>query len=283
VRCPTKEVLPQLISLVTYGNEFLVDGQTTDPPELFPAHSTFERARSSRFLLVSNPASGPIATGTRDWYVHLKSTGTKRLWFVVSPKEFESHKDATWGWYKGDIPWGIRADRESIHDFWIPEWRSTSVTRGSQTDKRIWDVVYRSVERKDLSSLDDMTTDQAVSQLHDALEEVVKFASKAKLNSWRPVFQHALESGSSTEVEIPDHRDLIPQNACEGKPRQLLALSLLSWVFGGMGWWNDVGPFYNPITNSRYHQVTDRLYAAVLTALVVGANTCVPGQAKNTD
>ncbi len=226
-----------------------------------------------KFVAPPSSRFGSPVTRTSEWYSRLKDVGAKRLTVSVSPKEFESHKDSMWGWYSGEVPWAVRVEFPVGPDFWSPEWKKTVAQAPS--DGRIWDVAYRSSLRPELVSLDELSLDDAASQLRTALNGARMFASKAKMKYWPSVFEDALERINSTSDELPDHSDLLPKGCCVGMPRKLLASGLRSWVFGGMGWWNDVGPFLNPIKAKNYRKISEELYHATLTALTVGANNCI--------
>jgi hypothetical protein len=270
-----KDTICQIIALVTYGNRFLSAAQSTELPELFPTNSTFSRVSTVKFLVGPGTTPSHIITTVGEWYLHLKETGVKRLQVSVSPKEFSNHKDGLWGFYSGgEFPCAIRVDPKSEPEFWSPEWRRTA-TR-PVLGERIWDVVYRTSNRSELVSLESVSPDEAASRLREALEEAREFASSAKLKDWLAVFEDALRRNNSTADDPANHSDLTPRDGCTKKAHQLLTSSLRSWVFGGMGWWNDLGPFLNPFTSKKYHKVSERLYSATLSGLVVGANNCAP-------
>lgn len=70
----------------------------------------------------------------------------------------------------------------------------------------------------------------------------------------------------SPSPEPPYHPDMLPQTGYSVEARQLLAMATRSWVFGGMGSWNDVG-FGDPDVQAEYEEITSRLYGAVVDAI----------------
>jgi hypothetical protein len=57
--------------------------------------------------------------------------------------------------------------------------------------------------------------------------------------------------------------------------RRLVAAAVRSWVFGGMGSWNDIG-FSDPALLSVYNSVSEDLYMSVIEGFRDGINSLEP-------
>ena len=100
------------------------------------------------------------------------------------------------------------------------------------------------------------------------------FASAHKLEPFAGWFEDALALGDSPSPDPPYHGDMLPQTGYPLEARQLLAMATRSWVFGGMGSWNDAG-FSDEDVQAHYQEITKRLYRAVLDGIRTAANAFV--------
>lgn len=103
--------------------------------------------------------------------------------------------------------------------------------------------------------------------LRAALDAIRGFAeADSDIAEWATWFTEALRLLDAPEPVIPYNPDLAP----EGLPlesRQLLAAAVKSWVFGGMGSWNDIA-YSDAARGAEYDQRTDELYRSVLAAII---------------
>jgi hypothetical protein len=69
---------------------------------------------------------------------------------------------------------------------------------------------------------------------------------------------------------------LLPSAGYEVIARRALAMATRSWVFGGMGSWNDVG-FYDADTQAEYRRVSEHLFQAVVDTIRDATNSFQTG------
>ena len=74
---------------------------------------------------------------------------------------------------------------------------------------------------------------------------------------------------------------MLPAEGYSLAARQLLAAGSRAEVFGGIGSWNDVR-FESPEVEAEYRSVSERLFRAVLEALVAATNSFDPSLAEQT-
>ncbi len=74
----------------------------------------------------------------------------------------------------------------------------------------------------------------------------------------------------------PYFPDILPEEGYSLGARRLLASAMQSWVFGGMGSFNDLG-YQDGETNDEYERIADSLYDSVSTAILAAVNS-VGGQ-----
>lgn len=77
-----------------------------------------------------------------------------------------------------------------------------------------------------------------------------------------------ISSDPFADWESPE-RKLFGLLPAEGQ--QLLSTANSAWVFGGMGWWNDMS--FEGETQQQYDELSDRLYQLLNEAVVTGVNT----------
>ncbi len=77
-----------------------------------------------------------------------------------------------------------------------------------------------------------------------------------------------MSNGPATE------QDLAPSDFVSSQARTLLGACQKSWVFSGMGSWNDMG-FDDP-EQAEYERVSEQLFNNLNEAIAVGANESYP-------
>lgn len=145
-------------------------------------------------------------------------------------------------------------------------WRSTwSVDREYQSScDGVWDVVYDNLGEVPDPELRHPSVESAIEQLSGALDAIHQFASAHKTGHWGELFAAARELLTTAEPTVPYYDQLLPDRGLQHT--RLTAALAESWVFGGMGSWNDLG-FGEPDVAADYQAVTRDLYAAVMTAV----------------
>ena len=96
------------------------------------------------------------------------------------------------------------------------------------------------------------------------------FAARVGLSYWAKVFDRALAKNASDDPQVAYHVDVLPPTA-ELDRRRLFALAVTSFVFGGMGSWNDTGP-PSEADVPEYDRLTEALYAGVLEGVATAVN-----------
>lgn len=266
--------LAQVITLAVQGNTYL--GSSAPAPELFPSHSVFRFVREVAFIRTRRrlglfPDSRVVARGTGEWFTDLRKRGAQRfrLWTGVASRGLPAHilpAHIAAAFTGGN--WVIQVDLPDHYEAWVPSW---NVTRGHDSEQRIWSVTYqgRRLERPLVSA--EEPVQRAGEALTRALSSARQLASEAGYDDWIECFREAERALSDPSPEIPYHPDLLPPSTPPDVQR-LLAGASKAWVFGGMGSWNDLY-LQDPRQQQRYEQVSQELYMAVLAAARAGTNS----------
>jgi hypothetical protein len=265
--------LAQTIALVAHGNGFLLGSKYAQPPELTQSNSTFQLVASQRFIredprLPTARRDVEVARNTAGWYEDLRTRKAHQLWLVVFEIQ-HTHVPAYIAAAFSNFPgWAIQIDFEGAQEFWVPRW---DAGRRDDPSRRIWEVVYRGVMSSDSAESAPVDLAQACTELRLAIDAAEVFARRAYVDFWADWFIHALSLLDSVEPIPPFHRNLLPKNGYSLRARQTLSAAVQSFVFGGMGSWNDLS-FNDEELQRDYVQVTRNLYKAVMAALVGATN-----------
>ena len=146
---------------------------------------------------------------------------------------------------------------------WESGW---TTTRGARPWKVYYLIVARDWEQFAGSYL---SLRGARRRLSNALINVEAFAREQRENYWAESFRKALET---LDAPYPlEGSDFVPRGCFSLEAEQLFAAGLRSWVFGGMGSWNDL--CFGGKTEEQYVQFSNELYDAMCQSLVVAINS----------
>lgn len=265
----------QLLSLITFGNQFLKTGQL--PDSYYPANPVFKFCNTVNFMHLSSLPDGTttekaVSNTPIDWFKLLKQEGCQELKAYYHPTERNNsgtpdHKMA--GFVGGGGTWLIEAIYPTYSDFWAARWQ---VTRQDDPEQNIWSVNYgRTVHQTDTINFRP-DTDDIRKGLHSVLNNIKLFAEQHQLSNWASIFDKALQvlQGKTPADEWLDQQ--MSKEGYEPKDLQLIYAAMTAHVFGGMGSWNDLG-FEKPEDNARYEELSFRLYDYMNRALIGGINS----------
>lgn len=220
-----------------------------------------------------------LATGLPAWFAGLRRRGVERLLLAIPgvngggepPDRSTLGFSNAAGWFLvGTGPHGER---------WRAAW---SVGDQNAPGQRIWHVRFQGViepthvERDGAPLLDEpQPLDDARGRLIAALHAVHDFAVEVNLQPWPASFERALAIATSDTDPPPlaaYQHDLLASGWLTPQARVLARAAYASFVFGGMGTWNDVGSA-NEAEAFVYRRLSDDLCTAMLGALVAAANS----------
>ena len=272
--------LAQAIALATHGTAWLRDPAARLPAALAMDSSTFQYLRSVEFTLEERRWLGPrrlraTMPDVATWLERLRGNGIERLWLVIPAVRghrlgshvIDAHMLAG---FAGGAEWLLQGTGRS-NELWSAAWE---VGAPQAEDNRIWDVRYHGVVKARGRPPTEPPIEAAADSLRSALIDVREFAGAHDLSPWTETFGEALDALEADAPEIPYHRDMVPV-AYPRAAQRLLVAAAQSWVFGGMGSWNDLG-FEDTSAKNRYQDLSRRLYSSMLAAFVAGVN--VPDQ-----
>lgn len=261
--------LAQVICLSGYGSRWLAQPALSDPPTLDRDNSTFQFVGSLEFRLPGGPGAYELRADTvADWLRQLRDRGVARLWLVVPEAKAVTglgrpEDEQMLAGFANAGRWSLATTGGRGGEIWHATW---TVGDRAASDRRIWSVRYEGAYVDHLiPQRPDLLT--ARSHLTEALQSARDFATRQQMDTWPAWFDRALAG----DPDIPYHPDMLPASYT-GQARQLAAMAVKAWVFGGMGSWNDVY-LDDRDAAAEYAAVSRNLYSALLRALLASVNS----------
>jgi hypothetical protein len=263
--------LAQLISLVTFGNTYL-RGIVQNAPELFPSHSTFKYVSDVKFqgelpkfrIFKKNIVS---INSTSSWFESIRKSNATQIGLVVLDIKHKVPNHIAVA-FANSTTWGLQVNTNSSTQFWIPFWK---VGNRNDPNSRIWSIEYK-MQSQPQNILPIPPISAMKNNLRNAMNDSLEFCVKAKLIQWQDWFSQAERELNNVNSPFPYHPDLVPENILLQEARSLLVGACKSWVFGGMGSWNDMY-FESPEFQKEYQVITEKLYQSVCNAILAGTNS----------
>lgn len=263
--------LAALIALTFHGGAWLRN-PNGEPPALETENSSYKYVDTLQFTQSSRRwRRRPIAQGgSASWLRDQAKSGVEDL--RLAPERSTAVSDlppAVATAFANGMPRGIVSVGD-VPALWLSTW---DVTDQGRADNRIWGV---SMTKADLPgavppAFGTDSLDGAKTHLASALGDIHGFAVRNDLSSWAEWFVKAQSELASPTPVVPYNADIAPPGTLTLAQHQLIAGGFQSWVFGGMGSWNDLW-LEDESLGDELRRVTDNLYAAVMTALLVASN-----------
>jgi hypothetical protein len=252
--------LAQLIALATHGTVWLQDGGH-EPLNLESTNSAFQFTRRVTF----EPYGG-----VDTWLGTLAVRGVDRIWLMTHPALHSPVPDDSSTWHR-DVTWANAIGNVAgLHVGGKEMWRGTSVAAGQGgSERRIWDTVFRPAKYATTPSTPALS--EAEARLNRALDQAVAFARQHGHQPFDQILSRAKALGTADEPAAAYHPDLFPLRRYSPGSRRLAAMAQASWVFGGMGSWNDIG-FPEEAVEREFQRVSRELFAATMVALTSATN-----------
>lgn len=266
--------IAQAAALTIFGNGVLRGDKTQD---FWPVSSVFEFCRNVRFAeldgAASAPKESPFADDPVQWISRLKDKGTAALRIHHVPRNDPKISDRmSVGFVGGGGRWLIETMDAELSDIWEAAWRL-----GDKEDpaRKIWDVTYYRVSAG-RAHLQLQTIDLVAlrNDLNSTLSSIEAFATRQGLGYFAGAFRKAHDVLDSNDP-LADvyHSDLVSDPRMSIEARRLLGAAQTSWVFGGMGSWNDVG--FDGSYRHEYEELSDRLFALLILVICGAVNSVV--------
>lgn len=266
--------LAQLIALTSFGNSYLNSQEVNG---FYPGNSTFQYCNTVDFRTFKKPLFRKqkeviAAHNPNSWFEHLKTEGCKklRLYYETQKPDGNAKEHQLAGFVGGGGTWLIEAVYDKCSNYWANRWE---VTNQQAEDQKIWTVNYGRTLSNERTTNQQLNTSELRQHLQSTLTEISAFAFKHNFENWGKTFENALNSLESQEPQDSFyHSDLIASDNYELMNKQLLFAAGKSYVFGGMGSWNDMW-LQDENDQANYDRLTSQLYELVNSSIVASINS----------
>jgi hypothetical protein len=266
--------IAQIVALVVHGNAYFCGAEQAIA--FRSDHSTLTFCEFVKFVGLTrsgeNWSETPFAQDPASWLEELRRSGIHAIRMVYMPSG-QNMNGATdrmlVGFVGGGGRWLMETTGPKGSDFWEGRWE---VGDQSRADKKIWRVTYGRIAADQPTSPHVSNDLQSLRQrLTKNLTEISAFAYHQRLEGFAKAFETGLSNlASSSPGTGLYHNDLLTA----GMPltaAQLLSASQASWVFGGMGSWNDLG--FDGDDQRTYEDLSEDLYKLLNDSIVSAANS----------
>lgn len=257
--------LAQFIVLATYGNEFL-KGKIEIPLSFSNTNSTFQFCSQ---IIFSTTNQETISGSPEEWFLYLKQKGCKALKLYYQSSENKKDDPMLAGFVGGGGVWLLEAIYENYSDYWSGHWEYEKANQ-----KKPWKVTYQlSYPEKQTYNIQ-MNPQVIKNKLQESLLQISEFAYRiyGPDSMWGKRFDLSLSMLESSEPwQTYYHKDLIPLSNFSLLKKQILFSAANSFVFGGMGSWNDTY-FENKEEQDEYTQLSGQLYSSIMNTILSAVN-----------
>jgi len=265
--------IAQITSLTCYGNAFI---QGYEMGDFFPTNSTCIFCDKVNFITFIKNFLGKwkekeIAKTPDEWFKVIKNMGARGIRLSRTSQNAPKITDRmSAGFVGGGGTWSMEVVLAGNRSqFWIPRWE---VCNKDEPEKRIWHVTYGCISEKDTVQ-EQFTSLQVIeSRLSQALSEIYSFSKNHNCGGFTQWFADAIDTIDSEGKNLHGyHKDLAPDGYLSHNEKIILDACQKSWVFGGMGSWNDLG--FDGVDQVEYERVSEQLFNVVNEAIIVGVNS----------
>jgi hypothetical protein len=272
----------QMIALTIYGNAALHEN-SINVSALYPSNSTFQYCEYVRFVDVTTSAKQveevQWATDSLAWFGRLRNDGFYALrlhYGATGGKTLDGYHvpdRMLAGLVGGGGRWLIEAISPHGADYWEGSWE---VGNRARADRRIWRVTYaRIAHGQPTQAAEPQDLEALKRELSTVLTDIHGYARSHGLNTFASLFECSQAQLASTSPGSGVyHSDLAPATRLPLLAQQLLAAAQLSWVFGGMGSWNDVT--HGGADDKEYQRLSEALFRLLNQTYVAVANSTAP-------
>ena len=261
--------IAQIVALTCHGNAAF---RREEIPRFFPSNSTCQFCDRITFVeiaktLFRGQRERLVAQTPDSWFQYLAKNGARgvRLW--RSPNNEADIPDRMLaGFVGGGGTWTMEVLLPSgLSALWIARWE---VWNQDAPDNNIWRVTYGHVGDTEWSAVPESDLPEISERLLAALRDIRAFSEAQQCDGFTRCFDKGIES-LTTSTRNGYHKDLAPEGSIPSVAAAILDACQSSWVFGGMGSWNDMG--FDGENQIEYERVSEQLFEAIADSLACAA------------
>ncbi|MCP3773753.1 ATP-binding protein [Paenibacillus sp. MZ04-78.2] len=251
--------LHHIILITSYTNALLNQGILSEPEAYtnnvhYAVRFIEPHERKSLLKFFSKPANNEF--DTLKWMQNIKDRHCKGAFLINSNKIKD--EAVTSAFVGGGRRWAIVCVFEHFNEIWVPNWNLAKEPPNTK-----WDITYTKVISYDEYKSVKYNLDDLSQRLRIALSNISKLAEEISEMGWKERF---FDKGIKCLIgEQAEEKNLLPEHYPVSAQRIMNTISC-SWVFGGMGSWNDSPPYSAHCHGKEmeYHKYTNELYECMM-------------------
>jgi hypothetical protein len=256
--------LAQIISIVTYANDYLINNRLCE--DLFNK-KCFINYESVSFIdhNKSDIASKPI-----EWFKYLKTEGCIKVNTCFTHTENHSLRPDQFseGILGGGGNWRFETIFKDYVRYWTPKYYYYPYTMRAKP----YYIIYRQQFKKHQIKRNNLVLEDVKKQLGAALWNISEFAAQQGNELWEDFFNKAQDNlYCSDPINGCYHNDIIPKENFTLSEQQLIFSASKAWCFGLQGSWNSL-EFKDKASNNRYLELSSNLYNEIINSILVVVN-----------
>ena len=266
--------IAQIVALVVHGNAYF--GSAEQAIALPSDHSTLAFCEFVKFVGLTRSGENwnetLFAQDPASWLEELRRgrVNAIRMNYMPSGQNLSGATDRMLvGFVAGGGRWLLETTGPNGSDYWEGRWE---VGDQNRTDRKIWRVTYGRIAANQPPSPHASNDLQSLKQrLAKNLTEISAFAHHQKLDGFAEAFEAGLSNLTSSAPSTDLYHNDLLTTSMSATAAQLLSAAQSSWVFGGMGSWNDLG--FDGEDQRTYEDLSEDLYKLLNDTIVSAANS----------
>lgn len=261
--------LAQAVALTCYGNYYLLH-RAQEPS--FPLGSRTWFCDHVTFVTLENrlfrrPCEVEVAESPVAWFQLLRSRHALGLRLSLAPRSHPEFPVGRCAKFSRGLPLEMLEVQwpSGTSEFWIEREDRPAVNRDLSR------VTYGRLFQAETRPSTPVNLTEAARELEDSLRAARAYSITEGLDQYTQTFDRAIKAlVFQPRNHSRSQEPLAPNGFLSEQAAALLNACQQSWVFGGMGAWNDM------VSADVYDQVSGRLYEAVASAVVEVAASTFP-------
>lgn len=263
--------LAQLVALTCQGNAFMEGKEIS---RFFPDNSTCQFCDHIHFIefekgIFGKPKEKVVADSPDDWFTYQKKKRITGFRMGRKPTDDPQISDRmSAGFVGGGGEWTLQAISEGFCDYWIARWE---VWNQNAPERKIWRVDYGLVRSSQNTIYELRDLEVVWKEFKESLVDIHDFSGSYTQDGFTDCFAKALVAIDDPDADIGYHKDLYISDLLSPLARSILKAAMSSWVYGGMGSWNDMG--FDGEAQKEYDRVSERHFSLLNEAIEVAASS----------
>lgn len=252
--------IAQYVGLVCYANAHL--RHRNNIPQFFPDNKACKFCYEVVFIADKKK----VAQTPDEWFKFLVENNALGVRLVKSRSTINPN-DAAFVNIGGLL---LEVQYNNFVEYWASNFQ---VEKQDAPDERIWRVQYQMLGKENRSPMKTRNVADLKDAFKSELLNMKEFSQKHKLESYVKKFTNAIESLDKEKKTHEHYENLYVEGTLSKLAAAMLDTAAVSWVFGGMGSWNDL--YFTGEDGKEYEEVSKNFFLIINDVICAAANDSV--------